>query len=547
MRHLGGDVREELEELGKRLDDDKVAREAVAPALLLIQAERLGGDEKAYKDTLRYFATVVSGAIGGDGHVSAAGRGEVGLTCGERPIALLWGAAFAAHGIRAEVRDIGRGFYVVASGGDAVRLARLYFLYGPPLLEKDERNANHKQDDRLMNHRLAETVELGARTTLNINWKGFRRTKSGHVAADLVISEGGVDIKYNVYLRNDILLEFGSTDRGRVELAARLLRLAGVSTEVKEKNDEGAWYVWATTDRLVAGHKKLKDALTEIVEAARDNGWVDASKAERWLEKLRSGITLRKGWPRHLVRLVEGALDVRYQSTNPEGIERETRRLRAMGLVEDIHFTVKMPEGGGAGYVRILREGLERAAWLSVHGEGDQQRLAAEFVDLILKRAEKEGKDVRKKAEEIVRRGREVGSLKLEGFEKEVGGRLVKVIGGGAQPERSKSGKTLLRIKITAEMDGIRGDYTMTFGRYGKNNAAMGYAYISAKAPDSGKVYAGRFAALIKALTGEEPKVYEREDGIIVIKCGGGCLEGLARYAELADAIAKWLEETGRR
>jgi hypothetical protein len=53
---------EELKGLKSRLDDDKIAREVLAPALLLIQAERLGVDET----TLRYFAAVVSGAIGGD-------------------------------------------------------------------------------------------------------------------------------------------------------------------------------------------------------------------------------------------------------------------------------------------------------------------------------------------------------------------------------------------------------------------------------------------------------------------------------------------------
>jgi len=122
---------------------------------------------------------------------------------------------------------------------------------------------------------------------------------------------------------------------------------------------------------------------------------------------------LKEGWPKYLVRLAEGALEVRYASTNPGNIEREAQRLKAMGLVEGRHFTVKMPEGGREGYVSILREGLERAAWLSVHGEGDQQRLAAKFVDLILDRAEEKGGAVYEKALEIVRRGREVGSLKL--------------------------------------------------------------------------------------------------------------------------------------
>jgi hypothetical protein len=102
----------------------------VAPALLLIQAERLGVNEV----TLKYFGAIVSSAIGGDGYVSAA-RKEVGLTSGEREIAQLWVAALAACGIKAEVKKVGSVFHVVASGDDAVRLAGLYFLYGPPLLE----------------------------------------------------------------------------------------------------------------------------------------------------------------------------------------------------------------------------------------------------------------------------------------------------------------------------------------------------------------------------------------------------------------------------
>jgi hypothetical protein len=123
------DALKELEGLKSKLDDDKTAREVVALALLLIQAERLGVNEA----TLRYFGAVISGAIGGDGSVSAA-EGKVVLASGKREIALLWGAVLAAHGIKAKVRD-GRGFNVVASGVGAARLAGLYFLYGSPLLE----------------------------------------------------------------------------------------------------------------------------------------------------------------------------------------------------------------------------------------------------------------------------------------------------------------------------------------------------------------------------------------------------------------------------
>jgi hypothetical protein len=75
---------EELEGLKSKLDDDKIAREVIAPAHLLMQAERLGVDET----TLKYFAAAASGAIGGDGYVSAA-MGVVGLTSGEHAVVLL--------------------------------------------------------------------------------------------------------------------------------------------------------------------------------------------------------------------------------------------------------------------------------------------------------------------------------------------------------------------------------------------------------------------------------------------------------------------------
>jgi hypothetical protein len=76
------------------------------------------------------------------------------LTSGKRTVALLWAAAFAAHGIETKVQRVGRdASQVVTSGGGAVRLVSLYFLYGPPLLEGD---------DRLKNHKLAETMKMGA-------------------------------------------------------------------------------------------------------------------------------------------------------------------------------------------------------------------------------------------------------------------------------------------------------------------------------------------------------------------------------------------------
>jgi hypothetical protein len=532
-RRLGEGGRSELETLRNKLKKDMVAREVIAPALLLLQAERLGVNET----TLRYFGAVISGAIDGDGYVSAAMK-RVELASGEGAIALLWGAVFAAHGIKAEVRRVGSAFQIIVSGGDAAKLAGLYFLYGSPLLEGDE---------RVINHKLSEAVGLGAEG-LNIRWEGLKRTKGGLVAADLIISEGGAAVKYNVYLRGDaIVLQFQSTDRSRAELAARLLRLTGVNAEVRKVDGRDEWYVKATTDMLAAGREELREALAEIVKVAHNNGWVDADKAERWLEKLERGRVLMEGWPKYLVRLVRsGALVVKYQSTNPGSIKQEAQRLREMGLEEGRHFTVKMPEEGRDGYVYIRREGLERAAWLSVHGEGERQRLAAEFVEYILQRAKEEGEEVYEKAKEIVEEGKARGSLRLEGFEKkvEIGGRkhVVKVLGGWAEFGKGRGGKNLLRIKITAEVDGVRSDYTITFGRRRADSAAVGFAMARADVLGGREADAERLSALIKALTGREPEVYRMRDGRIMIECYREHLDGFMRYTELADDIERWLQ-----
>ncbi len=123
---------------------------------------------------------------------------------------------------------------------------------------------------------------------------------------------------------------------------------------------------------------------------------------------------------------------------------------------------------------------------------------------------------------------------------------MVKAIDGGAELEEGRSSKTLLRIRITAEVDGVRSEYTITFGRYWRKNAAVGFAVARADAPGGREADAERLAVVVETLTGVKPKVYRRSDGTIEIVCGREHLEGFKRFAELADAIAKWLEETGR-
>jgi len=123
---------------------------------------------------------------------------------------------------------------------------------------------------------------------------------------------------------------------------------------------------------------------------------------------------------------------------------------------------------------------------------------------------------------------------------------VVKVISGGAELEKKPDGRALLRIRITAEVDGVRREYVITYGRYGEDNVALGFAAARANAPGGREADAERLAAVVEALTGKRPKIHRRSDGRIMIECGRSHLDGFARYAELADAIRRWLEEMDR-
>jgi hypothetical protein len=532
---------------------DAVVRKFVEPALELVMLDKALRGEFSREKALFIFGEIYATAVAGDGTV---GRRSVMLAVGGE---LGGGAALLRlatlhlfnqllpDGLKFGVRtyvDGGRYYYIAAHGENATKLKRFLAVTAPSagggyLSEKFKK---FMKDARV-----------------DVRLDNIRLTPSGLVAADLTISEGGAAVKYYLYLQNSILLDFQSTDRSRAELAARLLRLAGVSAEVSKAGNRGVWHVVATTDMLAAGREELRNALAEIVRKAVERGWMDEKKAEFWLKKLERGRTVREGLPKYLVRLDKGALEVTFGSPNPNSITRETQRLKEMGLVEDWHFTVKMPEEDRNGYLYIPMEGLAYAAWLSVKGSEKQRELATKFVSYILERAREEGEDVYRKALEVVEEGRARGSLTLKGFEKkvEVEGReyVVKVIGGEAV-EEDRGGRKLLRMRITAEVGRVEGEhrivdrvvreYKITYGRYGADNAAVGYAVAKASAPGGREADAERFSALIEALTGRRPGVYRTRDGKIKMMCYGEHLEDFRRYAELTDAIEEWLRKTRR-
>jgi hypothetical protein len=263
---------------------DEVVRKFVAPALELVMLDKALRGEFDRERAKLILGEMYATAVAGDGHV---GPDKVDMAVGGE---LGGGAALlrltTLHMLNQLLSDelkfyarvyVGEGVYNIAAyGEDAARFMRLLAVSAP------------STGGEYLSEKFDKFVEE-ARVEVWLDKDSIRLTKSG-VAADLTLSEGNIAVKYNVYLSvNAIKLHFKSADRSRVELATRLLRLAGVSAEVKREGDRGMWYIEATTDVLAAGRKELRNATAEIVEAARSNGWVDAGMAGRWLEKLEEG------------------------------------------------------------------------------------------------------------------------------------------------------------------------------------------------------------------------------------------------------------------
>jgi hypothetical protein len=342
---------------------DEVVRKFVAPALELIMLDKALNNEFDREKALLIFGEMYATALAGDGTV---GRRNVMLAVGGE---LGGGAALLrlatlhllnqllSKELKFDVRIyVSRGVYNIAARSEnAAKFMRLLAVSAPSA------GGGYLSD---------KFNEFMKETQVEVQLDNIRQTER-YVVADLIISVGSAAVKYNVYLRKDyILLRFYSTDRRRVELATLLLRHAGVSAEVKKEGGRDVWYVEATTDRLAAGCKELRDAVRKVVEEALKNGRVDEKKARRWLEKLEKGMAVWEG-KKFEMRLVKGALVVSFSSADRESLEEVAREFKAMGLVEGVHFTVKW--SGRRGRVYLLTEGVRRLKWVS-----DTRRRGAE-------------------------------------------------------------------------------------------------------------------------------------------------------------------------
>jgi uncharacterized protein YkuJ len=498
---------------------DEVVRKFVAPALELIMLDKALNDNNEFnrEEALLIFGEMYATAVAGDGSV---GPREIRLAVGGE---LGGGAALLRlatlhllkellpkelkFGARAYVGE-GSLYNITATSENAVKFKRFLAVTAPSA-------GGEYLSDKFNEFVFVEEAKVEVRVD------NIRQTKSG-AAADLIISEGGVAVKYYVYLREDaILLRFESADRSRVELAASLLKLAGVSAEVKKVGGRDKWRVEITTDMLAAGRKELRDAVRKVVEEALKKGWVDEKKARRWLEKLEKGMAVWEG-KKFMVRLVEGALVVSFRSTSRESVEEVVREFKAMGLVEGVHFTVRW--SGGRGRVYLLAEGVRRLKWVSIHGEEGQRRRAAEFLKFLEARASAKVAEVLRRLEALVEEGRGRGALRLVGLERDG----VKVLEVKTEEKGDK-----LYVTLRAEVDGAAGEYKITFYRE-RSGARRLMFYVR------GGEAVVRAIKLVEVLTGERPIAVEMSDGRTRIKGSGRHIDALARYEELREAIERW-------
>ncbi len=494
-----------------------MVRKFVEPALELIILEKALRGEFDREEALLLFGEMYATAIAGDGSVEP---NRVVLVVGGE---LGGGAALlrlaTLHLLNQLLSDelkfyariyVDEGVYnIAATGEDAARFMRLLAVSAP------------STGGEYLSGKLDQFVEAAK---VEVRLGDIWLTDSGNVAADLTISGGGIAVKYNVYLSEDAIeLQFNSTDRCRVELAACLLRLAGVGAEVKKKEDgkRDVWYVVATTDVLAAGRRELRDAIRKVVEEALEKGLVGEKKARSWLEKLEMGMAVWEG-KKFMVALARGALVVRFRSTNRESLEEVADAFKAMGLVEGVHFTVRW--GGERGFVSLLAEGVRRLAWVSIHGEEWQRQRAAEFLKFLEERAKAKGAEVLRKLETLMEEGRSRGAFRLVGLEKDG----VKVLDVKTEEKDDK-----LYVTVRAEVDGATGQYKITFYRE-RSGAKRLQFYVR------GEEAVARAVKLVEVLTGERPSVMEMSNGLTRIRGSERHIEALACYEELMEAIEKW-------
>jgi hypothetical protein len=185
---------------------DAVVRKFVEPALELIMLDKALNNEFDREKALLLFGEMYATAVAGDGYVESK---RVELVVGGE---LGGGAALlrlaTLHLLNQLLPDelkfntqiyVARGVYQIdAYGENAVRFKRLLAVSAP------------SAGGEYLSPKFDEFVEA---VKVEVRPGGVKLTDEGYVAADLTISEAGITVKYNVYLRATMQSCFNSPRR----------------------------------------------------------------------------------------------------------------------------------------------------------------------------------------------------------------------------------------------------------------------------------------------------------------------------------------------
>ncbi len=363
--------------------------------------------------------------------------------------------------------------------------------------------------------------------------------------AIITVKAGPWKEEYKVYLKKGkIVLQFGSTDADRVYQKAHVLRLLGVEVEPRKEGSRNVWYIEASTDVLAckAVSQKFRETLARAVEEAAQRGLVDANRAAKWAEKLRTGITLAEDKPKFTIQIVGDSLSVMYYTTSVRNLTQYVDQLKGLGLEEGIDFRVKWPSGGEPGYLRISVEGVKRLADLWRHAEDKKIRLKAEeWVKYLLARAEESGgNEAREKLERLIEEGEARGAFTLIGVhEVEIDGerQIVEIRNVKAWVDE----KNKLHIDVEAVVDGVEVRREFMFFRV--NGKVKGYVSTLADVPDGRKADIKRLKAISKVVFGKTGNLKSNGKQLQYTE---GYLEYAMSYREIKEEVKRWLRGTNK-
>nr|WP_287069399.1 PaRep2b protein [Pyrobaculum sp.] len=331
--------------------------------------------------------------------------------------------------------------------------------------------------------------------------------------------EGGVEIaRISLYwMQGKLYAKFKGT-REAAERLVSILRDLGGAAEAKQYG--GSWYVVLTTNAIAAiGHGGWRDAVRGFVEDLHSAGVIDEQRRDALLEKLaaaESKIPLAGVYFNVNYDKSRGALAAVYKPKSEKRFKKAVELLKRYGLAEGLHFTGGRTPGGRY-YIRLTYDGIREVARRASAGD-----IAAK---ILVERFKKEASALGagEAAERLINSapGARRLPLMVEG-----GGAVVKALSA----ELSEGCRGLdCRLKITVEYEaGGRTNRLSIVYRWEKSGG--GYAArAEVRLGDSVK------AAVLKALVGEyavsavKAKLFMRH------------LEKLSEFAELAEAVGKWL------